>query len=70
VWGDSQVILEKNKSIRTVVNKSASIDTVYRFFQMELIAGVEDYTTTVKESNCSFRMEYNKVRVILVVDHG
>lgn len=57
----TQVILEKNKSLRTVVNKCSSIDTVYRFFEMELLAGEPDYVTTVRESNCSFTMEYNKV---------
>jgi hypothetical protein len=53
--------MEKNSSIRTVVNKTSTIDTVYRFFHMELIAGEPDYIATVKESGCSFRMAYDKV---------
>jgi tRNA G37 N-methylase Trm5 len=54
--------MEKNSSIRTVVNKTSTIDTVYRFFHMELIAGEPDYIATVKESGCSFRMAYDKVQ--------
>ena len=34
---------QKNKSIRTVVNKLNSIHTQFRFFQMELLAGEPDY---------------------------
>lgn len=34
-----QVILDKNKNITTVVNKTSNIDTTFRFFQMELLAG-------------------------------
>ncbi|PWN21064.1 hypothetical protein BCV69DRAFT_298853 [Microstroma glucosiphilum] len=57
-----QVILEKNPStIRTVVNKLDSIDTEFRFFQMELLAGEEDYVTTASESNCTFTFDFRKV---------
>jgi hypothetical protein len=34
---------QKNKQIRTVVNKLDSIDTKFRFFKMELIAGEPDF---------------------------
>lgn len=56
-----QVILDKNRNIRTVVNKLRSIDTTYRFFQMELLAGKEDYICTVRESGCSFAFDFSKV---------
>ena len=36
-------IQQKNKKIKTVVNKLDSIDTTFRFFKMELIAGEPDY---------------------------
>lgn len=42
-----QVVLDKNHALRTVVNKLNEIDTTYRFFHMELLAGVEDYMCTV-----------------------
>lgn len=35
--------LQKNKQIRTVVNKLDSIHSQFRFFEMELLAGEPDY---------------------------
>jgi tRNA G37 N-methylase Trm5 len=35
--------MQKNKGITTVVNKLDSIDTKFRFFKMELIAGEPNY---------------------------
>ena len=56
------VILEKNKgAIRTVVNKLDSIDTQFRFFKMELLAGDEDYTAHVSESDCVFSFDFRTV---------
>ena len=34
---------QKNKSVRTVVNKLNTIDNQFRFFKMELLAGEPDY---------------------------
>ncbi|KAI9102739.1 guanine(37)-N1-methyltransferase [Phlyctochytrium arcticum] len=56
-----QVLLDKNKHIRTVVNKTGNIDTTYRFFRMELLAGVDEMVATLKESNCTFRFDFSKV---------
>ncbi|CEQ39000.1 SPOSA6832_00472, partial [Sporobolomyces salmonicolor] len=38
-----EVILDKNKSLRTVVNKLDTIDNVFRNFQMEILAGDRDF---------------------------
>lgn len=57
-----QVVLDKNSAmIRTVVNKLDSIDTVYRTFAMEVLAGEEDFMVEQSESNCRFRFNFAKV---------
>ncbi|CAG8574623.1 15048_t:CDS:10 [Funneliformis caledonium] len=56
-----QVILDKNPKIMTVVNKTDMIDSTYRFFQMELLAGKNNMIAEVKESNCRFRFDFSQV---------
>ena len=36
-------VVQKNGGVKTVVNKLDSIDTKFRFFQMELLAGEPNY---------------------------
>lgn len=56
-----EVLLDKIKSCRTVVNKSNTINNTYRNFSMELLAGDEDYIVTVKENQCNFQFDFSKV---------
>ncbi|KAJ3103331.1 hypothetical protein HDU97_010236 [Phlyctochytrium planicorne] len=56
-----EVLLDKNKYIRTVVNKTDSIDHTFRFFKMELLAGEDDMIAEVKESNCRFKVDFSAV---------
>ncbi|GAB5593783.1 tRNA(m(1)G37)methyltransferase [Umbelopsis nana] len=56
-----QVILDKNKTIKTVVNKLDSIDTTFRFFKMEILAGEDNMIAEVKESGCRFRFDFSQV---------
>ncbi|KAI8809576.1 guanine(37)-N1-methyltransferase, partial [Cladochytrium replicatum] len=56
-----QVILQKNKHIRTVVNKTDSIDHTFRFFKMELLAGENNTKTEVKEHGCIMKFDLSKV---------
>lgn len=55
------VVLDKNNAIRTVVNKLDSIDTQFRFFKMELLAGEPDYVVEHHESNCRFTFDFTEV---------
>lgn len=56
-----QVLLDNVANCRTVVNKLNSIDTVYRNFQLELLAGEENYETVVKENGVAFEFDFSKV---------
>lgn len=56
-----QVLVDKIKTCRTVVNKCNTIDNTYRNFSMEVIAGDEDFLVTVKENRCNFQFDFSKV---------
>ncbi|ODV82558.1 hypothetical protein CANARDRAFT_205009 [[Candida] arabinofermentans NRRL YB-2248] len=56
-----QVILDKNTSIKTVVDKVGTIDTTFRTFEMKVIAGKPDMIVELKESDCIFNFDFSKV---------
>jgi tRNA (guanine37-N1)-methyltransferase len=60
-----KVLLDKHQPrIKTVVNKVGTIETEYRTFGMEVIAGSHEKgwsEVTVKEENCTFRLDFQTV---------
>ncbi|GME84238.1 unnamed protein product [Ambrosiozyma monospora] len=56
-----QVLLDKNTSIKTVVDKMETIDTKFRTFKMKVIAGEDNFIVTHKESDCLFEFDFSKV---------
>lgn len=43
-----QVIMDKNPGVTCVVNKTNTIDSTYRFFQMEVLAGENNMVAKVR----------------------
>ncbi|VDN14870.1 unnamed protein product, partial [Dibothriocephalus latus] len=56
-----EVILNKLPRVRTVLHKASKIDTDFRTFSVDLMAGEPVYLTTVKENNVSFKLDFSKV---------
>lgn len=56
-----QVILDKDRRVRTVVNKLDVIQNQFRVFDMELLAGEPDYLVEHSESGCKFTFDFRKV---------
>jgi tRNA (guanine37-N1)-methyltransferase len=56
-----EVFLEKNPGIRTVVTKVGITSNEFRVFEMEVIAGENDFETTLKEHACTFKFNFREV---------
>ncbi|KAI8050574.1 Met-10+ like-protein-domain-containing protein [Syncephalis plumigaleata] len=59
-----QVILDKNPRIKSVVNKTDTIDTTFRFFKMEVLAGIDDMVAEVREIYWNSRLHTEHSRLI------
>ena len=57
------VLLDKNPTIRTVINKTDEVGehNEYRTFNYELLTGDLDMNVEIHEENCKFRFDYSKV---------
>uniref|UniRef100_A0A8B9Q0S3 tRNA (guanine(37)-N1)-methyltransferase n=1 Tax=Apteryx owenii TaxID=8824 RepID=A0A8B9Q0S3_APTOW len=67
-----QVIIDKNPGVTCVVNKTSIIDSTYRNFQMEVLAGESNLVTKVKENNIAYELDFSKVywNPRLSTEHG
>jgi tRNA (guanine37-N1)-methyltransferase len=57
-----RVVLEKNPTIRTVVTKLGQIESTFRFYDLECIAGDDSsYETVVLEDKVRFKVDISRV---------
>ncbi|KAM4014384.1 tRNA (guanine(37)-N(1))-methyltransferase isoform 2-T2 [Anomaloglossus baeobatrachus] len=56
-----QVLLDKNPGLTSVVNKTNTIDSTYRNFQMEVLAGEDNMMTKTKENGFTYEFDFSKV---------
>ncbi|KAG8036383.1 hypothetical protein G9C98_003705 [Cotesia typhae] len=56
-----EIYLDTTPQTKTVVNKISNIETEFRNFKMEILAGDVNTVTTVKENNCQFTFDFSKV---------
>ncbi|KAM4626038.1 tRNA (guanine(37)-N(1))-methyltransferase isoform 2-T2 [Polymixia lowei] len=56
-----QVIMDKNPGVTCVVNKTNIIDTTYRNFKMEVLAGEENMVAKVKENGVTYEFDFSRV---------
>ncbi|CAL8272894.1 unnamed protein product [Merluccius merluccius] len=56
-----QVIIDKNPGVSCVVNKTNMIDSTYRNFKMEVLAGEENMMAKVKENGVSYEFDFSRV---------
>lgn len=59
----AQVLLDKNPSVRTVINKTEDVGShsQFRTFPFELLAGENDLNVIQHEHDCEFRFDYSRV---------
>lgn len=56
-----QVIIDKNPTIKTVVNKLGTITSEFRVFDMEVLAGEDVTVTEVKQHGLRFKLDFRRV---------
>ncbi|KAI6213159.1 Prolyl-tRNA synthetase [Aphelenchoides besseyi] len=61
-----RAVLPEHLDFRTVVNKVEQINTEFRFFDLELLAGEPDYVATVSENNLKFKLDFSKEHKFIV----
>lgn len=56
-----EVLCDKVRGIRTVINKVQQIENAYRNFQLELLCGEATYGVEVKENGAIFEFDFSEV---------
>ena len=55
------MVLDKLSNVKTVVNKLHEIDSVYRNFELEILAGEPNTIVKCRESKATFQFDFAKV---------
>lgn len=61
IFSSGEVLLDKISAVKTVVNKLDTIDSTFRNFQMEVLAGDENFVTLTREHGFSYEFDFSKV---------
>uniref|UniRef100_A0A8C9W066 tRNA (guanine(37)-N1)-methyltransferase n=1 Tax=Scleropages formosus TaxID=113540 RepID=A0A8C9W066_SCLFO len=56
-----QVIMDKNSGVTCVVNKTNTIDSTFRTFQMEVLAGDGNMVVKVRENGLPYEFDFSRV---------
>ncbi|XP_043110816.1 tRNA (guanine(37)-N1)-methyltransferase isoform X2 [Puntigrus tetrazona] len=56
-----QVIIDKNPGVTYVVNKTNTIDSTYRNFQMEVLAGESSMVVKIRENGVFYEFDFSRV---------
>ena len=56
-----QAIVDKNPSIKTVVTKLGHIESTFRFYDLECIAGEPKFEADVQEDKVRFKVDVSKM---------
>lgn len=56
-----EVLCDKVRGIRTVINKTQQIENTYRNFHLELLCGTPEYGVEVKENGVTFEFDFSEV---------
>lgn len=57
------MLLDKTPGVRTVVTKSGNIESVFRTFPMEVVAGDEDTLVETTHLGHKFKFDFAKVHM-------
>ncbi|VDM97419.1 unnamed protein product [Thelazia callipaeda] len=56
-----KLLLDKVTNCKTVVNKSDAIEHKYRTFELDLLAGEENYETEIQEEKLRYQLDFSQV---------
>ena len=56
-----QILLDKNLTFATVINKIGMVENEFRLMEYEVLAGNPSLETEVRQSGCRFQLDFGRV---------